>query len=159
MNAVVYARAGALGFVAGLRSMTPLACLAFAARHGRSARLSLARRHWPRWLTDRRVATLLEISAAGELVMDKMPSVPPRIERGPLIGRAVLGGLAGGIVAGSSRASVPVGTMLGAIGAVAGSYGGYYARSGIKTATGLPDLPVALGEDTVAIVLGIATTG
>jgi uncharacterized membrane protein len=46
--------------------------------------------------------------------------------------------------------------MLGAIGAVAGSYGGYYARSGIETATGLPDLPVALGEDTVALTLGLA---
>jgi uncharacterized membrane protein len=157
MDMIVYARAGALGFVAGLRSMTPLACLAFVARHGHRTRGPLLRRHWPRWLTDRRVGRLLDLSAAGELVMDKMPVVPPRIERGPLIGRAVLGGLAGGIVAGSSRASVPVGALLGAAGAVAGSYGGYYARAGIKQATGLPDLPVALGEDAIALTLGLAT--
>jgi uncharacterized membrane protein len=154
---IVYARAGALGFVAGLRSMTPLACLAFVARHGHRTRLSRSRRHWPRWLTDRRVATLLELSAAGELVMEKMPFIPPRIERGPLTGRAVLGGLAGGIVAGSSRASVPAGALLGAAGAIAGSYGGYYARAGIKQATRLPDLPVALGEDTIALTLGLAS--
>jgi uncharacterized membrane protein len=103
------------------------------------------------------VATLIELSAAAELVSDKLPIVPPRIETSPLIGRMVFGSLAGGIVAGSDRGSVPVGALLGAVGAVAGSYGGYYARAEIKQATGLPDLPVAICEDAVALALGLAT--
>jgi uncharacterized membrane protein len=53
----------------------------------------------------------------------------------------------------ASSGSFPLigGALLGAIGAVAGSYLGYFARSRITGKFGLPDLPVALVEDVICI--------
>ena len=42
--------------------------------------------------------------------------------------------------------------MLGAVGAVAGSYLGYFVRSRLTGNFGLPDLPVALVEDVICII-------
>jgi len=44
------------------------------------------------------------------------------------------------------------GIVAGAIGAVVGTYGGYFARTGAVKATHLPDFVVALAEDAVAIL-------
>ena len=44
----------------------------------------------------------------------------------------------------------------GMIGAVLGTIGGYAARTGLVAANGGRDRPVALGEDVVAVIAGVA---
>ena len=53
-----------------------------------------------------------------------------------LIGRLTLGGLVGAIIATALRRPILGGIALGALGAVAGTYGGFYARRGLTHGTG-----------------------
>src|SRR5438046_3163978 len=63
----------------------------------------------------------------GELVADKLPKTPSRTEPGPFIGRIMTGGLSGaGLAAGAGR-SLVAGIIVGALGGVAGTLGGYRA--------------------------------
>jgi uncharacterized membrane protein len=153
-TANVIGRAALFGVVAGLRSQTPGALLAL------SWDQAPRRAGWPRWPVLRaswgRVA--LVASGAGELVGDKLPQTPSRLQPAPLGGRIAFGTLAGAALAsGGSRNRLVLGGAVGALGAVAGSYGGYYARTSIGTRTGLPDQLVALSGDALAIGLGLVT--
>jgi uncharacterized membrane protein len=143
--------AGLLGVVAGLRSQLPGAVLA--------AR-GLEPTHGPLKLlgTDvgRRAAYL---AAVGELVADKLPATPSRVEGGALVGRVVSGALAGATLASATgarggRLVLPV--LAGGAGAWAGSWGGYLARRAAVERTGLPDPVVAIGEDLLAGGLALA---
>jgi uncharacterized membrane protein len=95
--------------------------------------------------------SLLQIAAVGEMVADKLPLVPNRIEPGPLLGRAFLGGIAGGILAHQYGESGPLGAIFGAAAAVLSAYAGFHGRRALTHSTGLPDAAVALCEDVVAI--------
>lgn len=97
--------------------------------------------------------TLLHAAAAGELVADKLSGIPGRIEPGPLVGRILIGAIAGGVFAQRVSRQPAMGALLGAAGAVAGAFAGYHARRVITTSVGLPDLPVALAEDLLAITV------
>lgn len=147
----VMARAAVAGLVTGLRSQSVFAVLARAAGRGAFAANAGAPLGWLRSPVVRWLALL---SAAGELLVDKLPNTPSRIEPGPLAGRAVFGAVAGGMVTKDAGRGWLLGIPLGVIGAVAGSYGGYLARKRAVAATGLPDPVVAAAEDAIAIGLG-----
>ena len=137
----------ALGFIAGLRSMTPPALVAWATAFG--------------WLAlDATPLAFLETGAAryvlgafmiGELIADKLPFTPSRTRAGPFAARIASGALAGAALLAGSDASLLQGAIAGALGAVAGTLGGYQARTGLVRRFRLPDLAVALAEDIVAV--------
>jgi uncharacterized membrane protein len=56
-----------------------------------------------------------------------------------------------GAAMGGPRDALTGGVIMGALGAVAGTLGGYEARSRLVRATGGKDLPIALLEDAVAV--------
>lgn len=152
--AKTYVRAAGLGIVAGMRSMMPFALLALAARRGTFARdagrpLSILR--------GRAVLPVAAFAAAGELVADKLPMTPSRIDPGPLSGRIVLGALAGAAICREARRSAIAGALLGGAGAAGGSFGGYHARKALGRATRLPDPLWAVAEDALAVSLGLLT--
>lgn len=140
--------AGLLGVVAGLRSQLPNAALAARGLGPTSGPLALLGSG-----AGRRAAYL---AAAGEIVADKLPATPTRVDRGPLIGRIVSGALAGAVFAasaGSRRGRLVAPALAGAAGAYAGTWGGYTARRRLVAATGLPDPVVAVAEDALAVGL------
>jgi uncharacterized membrane protein len=136
-----------LGIIAGLRSMTPLAAVAWGARLGwlHLDGTPLA------FLGSAAAAYLLTALMLAELVADKLPRTPSRTRPGPFIGRIVTGGLAGAALLGGTGGLLPLGAILGALGAVAGTLGGYKARTGLVRMLGVPDYVVALAEDAVAV--------
>ena len=144
-------RALLLGFATGLRSQMATAALALTHADAPSAA------RWAGWIPFRwslaRKAMLL--SAAGEIVGDKLPQVPSRITAGPLAGRMAFGAFAGAAVSSERKGFAPVLTsaVLGAVGAVAGSFAGHHARTWIVSASGLPDLPIAVVEDAIAATI------
>jgi uncharacterized membrane protein len=144
-----------LGAVAGLRSAMPVAALAWAdflaqRRHGaRAGRGKLAH---PLTLA---ISTL---AALGELAADKSALVPARIAALPLAGRAVSGAWSAGERARHADRSVVRGAALGAVGAVAASFGGYYLRREL-TRRGASRLGVALAEDALAVSLAALAVG
>ncbi len=130
-NVSPYVRAAGIGAVAGLRSFTaPAATLAT----GGSA-----------W------TGLVTALAAGECVADKLPFAPSRLQPPALLWRLVSGGSCGSALAGRADGSRMIGACAGALGALAAAYGGYGLRRYLTKGVGLPDAPVALFEDAIAV--------
>jgi uncharacterized membrane protein len=136
-----------LGAISGLRSMSGPASVARAARDGRlpldGTRLS--------FLASPRVAKLLTVFQAGEMVGDKLPATPSRTSLPPLLGRAGSGALVGAAVSEDGRSVA--GALLGAGTAVAAAFGGEQLRAAIGQTTGAPDALVALAEDAVVLTV------
>ena len=136
----------AIGMLSGLRALSPIAVVCwFALLH----RLPLT--GWPSFAGNKVTVGLFSLGAVGELISDKLPKTPSRLKQPGFSIRIVTGGLCGVILATAASFSLIGGALLGAIGAVAGSYLGYFARSRITGNFGLPDLPVALVEDIICI--------
>ncbi len=143
----------AIGFVAGLRSMTApaavswAACLGWINLHGSPLQ----------WMGSRIAVAIFSVAAVVELGADKLPKTPSRTAPGPLIGRIVLGGLSGASLAIAANGSWLTGALLGGIGAVIGAFAGYEIRRRLVRALGVKDTVVALAEDLVAIGLAYLT--
>jgi uncharacterized membrane protein len=105
------------------------------------------------------VAALLALAGAGELVVDKLPFLPPRTDPAPLLGRLVLGAVAGAVVCAEGRGSLPVGAGLGAAGAFAGSHAGYQFRRLLTQRLKIPALVAGLAEDALTVGLGRRLAG
>ncbi len=141
----LYLAALLLGVIAGLRALTPIAAVSWAASLGvlsligtPLALLGAAITPW--------IVTLIAI---GEIVNDKLPNTPSRKVPVQFGARLLTGGLAGGAVGLSMGAPLP-GVVLGVAGALLGTLGGAWARGRLAAAFGR-DLPAALVEDLVAI--------
>lgn len=137
-----------IGVVAGLRTMMAPAAISWAARLGwlplYGTPLAFLGFHWTPWI--------FTLAAIGELVNDKLPATPSRKVPPQFIARVVSGGLCGAAI-GATSGNLPVGLIAGALGAVAGTLGGAAARGALARAIGGKDLPIALLEDLVAIVV------
>jgi uncharacterized membrane protein len=136
----------AIGFFAGLRSLTPPAATAWAARLG--------------WLHLENPLSLIgslfsvvifTVLAVAELVADKLPQTPDRTDAIGLVARILTGAFTGACVASSAGGAVVLGGILGAAGGVAGAFGGYAARKRLVQAFQTKGLLIALLEDIVAI--------
>ena len=136
-----------LGFVNGLRTLTPVAVVCWGARlHW----YSLAHTSFS-FLAHPVSLIVFSILAVGELIGDKLPKTPSRITTLPLIGRIVFGAGCAAALAAVAGAALFTGILMGAAGAVVGAYSGFLLRRALTTRGRLPDLPVALVEDIVAI--------
>ena len=96
------------------------------------------------------------IFAAGELIADKLPMAPNRTAAGPLLGRALTGGVSGAVIFSAKKRSVLAGALIGAAFAVGAAYGAYELRKRVGKKLHLPDIAVALGEDAIVGTLGVA---
>jgi len=144
---MILALAFLLGAVAGLRSMTAPAVAAWAAHVG-----PLQLEGTPLALLASAPARYLLLAAMiGELVADKLPFTPNRTRAGPFVGRVISGAFSGGALAAGVGQSLVAGAVAGAFGAVAGTLGGFRARTALVRALGKPDYVVALVEDAVAV--------
>jgi uncharacterized membrane protein len=137
-----------LGVTAGLRAATPLAAVSIGAYLGW---INLSGT-WAGFLGTLVAAIILGILAITELVTDQLPNTPSR-KVPQQFGARVISGALCGLLVGLPSGSWIGGLVAGAIGAVIGTLGGYEARKRLVAATGGRDLPIALLEDAVAIVL------
>jgi uncharacterized membrane protein len=140
-----------IGFVGGLRSMTAPAVVAWSAHLGwinlASSPLAFMGSAW--------AVGIFTLGALVELVVDQLPSTPARTSAGPLVARIVVGLLTGACLGVAGGGSIWLGALLGAIGALAGAFGGYQARVRLVQALHVSDVIVAVPEDLIAIGLGL----
>ena len=134
-----------IGIVAGLRALTPLAVISWAAYTGA---LQL-QNTWLAFLGFAATAYITAALAVAELVGDKLPKTPSRKVPMQFGTRIVVGALCGAAL-GASGGAVVGGLFAGAVGAVVGTLGGAALRARLARAFG-NDLLVALIEDVVAI--------
>ncbi len=149
-------RAIQLGVVTGLRSQLPLALVAGAVQSSPAA-VPLPGPF--NWLNSRPLLDVARLSAAGEMVVDKLPVVPSRLAPGPLIFRLVVAGFAAGGLAVVARQPPVPAVILGIAGGAAGSIAGNRARGYLSSRAGLPDQIGAILEDLVAVGLGLNAVG
>lgn len=152
----LYIAALLIGIVAGLRAMTPLAVLSWAA----FAECLVVEGTWASFLASLIVAIVATVLAVGEIVNDKLPKTPSRKAPPAFAARVVLGGFYGavfGTLANGTSPGLIIGLLLGAVGAVIGTLGGAWARGKLATAFG-KDLPAALTEDAVTVAAALAIT-
>jgi uncharacterized membrane protein len=147
-STVVFALAFGIGIVAGLRSFTAPAAASVGA--------------WLKWFSLENsplhfmasgiTAAIFCVLAIGELIMDKLPSTPNRTSPGPLVARIVFGSLAGATLSVGGGQSLAVGAVLGAIGSLVGTFGGFQVRMRLMKV--MSGTVAALLEDAVAILAG-----
>jgi uncharacterized membrane protein len=139
-----------IGVVAGLRSLTAPAVVAWAAflgwidLHGT----------WASWMANIITAVVFTVLAVGELVNDKLPKTPARTAPPIFAARILAGGLAGAVLGAWPHWTFSA-LGAGVIGAVLGTLGGYQVRKRLAAVAGR-DLPIALLEDAVAVLGGFA---
>jgi uncharacterized membrane protein len=138
-----------IGAVAGLRTLTAPAVLAWAAK-----------RRWIR-MGNSPFATIISAKASkritdfavSELIADKLPFTPSRLKPGPFAARIVSGAVCGAVIYGVVEQPLQEGAVLGGLGAIAGAFAGYHMRR--RLSRDLPDLGIAVLEDTFAIGAGV----
>ena len=145
---MIYVLAVLIGVAAGLRAVTPIAALSWGA--------------WLGWIDlsatpfgfmgNIIAVIILSLLAIAELVSDQLPNTPSRKVPVQFGTRIVLGAAAGALLMVDSWI---IGAVLGAIGAVLGTLGGAAIRARLARSFGR-DLPAALIEDVVAVVLAFA---
>ena len=146
-------RAALMGFVAGLRSQVPLASLARAVAQGE---ITAPSGPLGKTLRSKRGRQILLAASIGEAIVDKTPLASSRLKRSALLGRLGAGAIAAATLAQTQGTPVAGAAIRGAAGAGIGSVIGYLFRVVGVRVTGLPDLFIALAEDTIAV--GLART-
>ena len=141
------AAAFGIGVVAGLRSLLAPAALSWTTHKNRS----LARAFPLAGLVSGPASKKMVKLAAGELLADKLPFTPNRISPGPLAARIVSGAACGAAITYLNQESPAEGAILGCAGALAGAFGGYYARRSLSRNRNA--LAVAVVEDAIAVAL------
>jgi len=135
-----------IGVLAGLRSLTPPAATAWAAHLGW---LKLPR--LLSWIGTTPAVVIFTVLALLELASDKRPTAPRRTAPTPLIARILMGAFAGTCLATAGAQGAVLGVLLGGVGAVVGTFGGYQARTRLVKALGTPDFVIAVLEDLLTI--------
>ena len=140
-----------IGIIAGLRSLTAPAVVAWAAH-----------RNWLNlhdtplsFMGSTAAVVIFTLLAVAELVADQLPSTPSRLKPPGLIARIILGALSGAGIAAAGGQSLALGAALGVAGGIVGAFAGYGVRTGLVKALKAPDLVIALLEDAAAIAGGL----
>ncbi len=107
------------------------------------------------FMSSRWAVALFTVAALGEYIADLLPATPKRTGAFPLVARMVVGLLTGASVAIAGGFLLWVGLLGGAMGSIAGTFGGYRARVGLVRALHVPDAAIAIPEDVVALGLGL----
>jgi uncharacterized membrane protein len=140
-----------IGIVAGMRSMTAPALVAWAAHlgwiHLQNSFFTFMGSTW--------AVVILSILAIAELVADKLPKTPPRTAPVGLAARIATGALSGACAAISGLTVLWIGVAVGIVGAILGAFAGYNARTALVQKFHVPDFAIAVPEDVIAIALGL----
>ena len=149
MNHILLLAVG-IGIVAGLRSLTAPAFVAWAAHLG-----WLNLQGTPVSFMGSTVAVwIFTVLAIVELIADVLPKTPARTAPVGLIARIILGGLSGLCIYAAAVARPPImGIVWGVVGALIGTYGGYHIRRALVNGLKVKDILIAIPEDIVAFVL------
>ena len=144
-----------MGFatLAGMRSMSAPAFLShYLSRQPHAGLAGSSLRFMQKPFT----ASVLKLMAAGEMVADKLPTMPDRVAPPVLLGRLLSGSLVGAAWYKSRHGSALSGGLLGGLVAVAATFVSYALRTGISEQSEIPVALVGVGEDALVVAGGAA---
>lgn len=140
-----------LGTVTGLRTFTPLAVLCWFAYTG-ALQLQYG---WDQWTGYLPIAILATIVAIIEVFADKQPWMLDRIILPSVAFKVVLGAFVGAVMADGLNGPILEGIILGVLGVLVGTYGGYFVRKELVRRSRYGDWNIAIVEDAVAVLCAI----
>jgi uncharacterized membrane protein len=144
-----------LGFITGMRTMTPMAVLCWFAW----LKLLPLNGSWASWCATLPAVVIFTLLAAAEYVADKF-GMSPRPTRIPfLIVRFFFGGLVGAILASALNASGVEAGTLAVLGALVGAFAAYQLRRQLTRRIGCQTWHVTLTEDIFAVACAILCMG
>jgi len=138
-----------LGVATGMRTFTAMAVLCWFMW---LARLPVT--GFNAWTASVVSVLIFTVLALGEYYGDTLPRTPSRKSPLGLLARLIFGAGVGALVASSFIEPLAGGILLGVIGALIGTYGGYSARMYLAGRVGR-DFPVAVGESATAVLLSV----
>lgn len=143
----VFVLAVGIGIVAGLRSLTAPAVVAW------GAHLDWLNLHGSPlgFMSSITAVVIFSVLAVGELIADKLPMIPKRTAPAPLFARVVTGSLCGACLCAAAGKSLFTGAVLGGTGGVIGAFLGYEVRRRLVNSLHINDFGVAMCEDLLAI--------
>jgi uncharacterized membrane protein len=144
-----------LGFITGMRTMTPMAVLGWFAW----LRLLPLDGSWAWWAGKLPVVITFTLLAVIEYAADKYGKLPRRTRPWVLVIRVFFGGLVGAIVASALNASGIEGVILGVLGALVGAFSAYQLRYQLTHRLGCKTWHITLSEDVFAISCTIFCLG
>lgn len=97
------------------------------------------------------VATLLKALAAGELIADKLPFIPPRTALPSLLVRTASGAFVGAILSIAHNDHPAIGAAIGGASAALATYAGYFLRTRLTSTLPVPDALAGALEDTLVV--------
>ncbi|QRM56738.1 DUF4126 domain-containing protein [Sinorhizobium sp. BG8] len=109
---------------------------------------------WAAFLAFRFTPYIFGLLAIVEFITDQLPSTPSRKVPQQFGARLFSGAFCGAVI-GTAGGTLFGGLVAGIVGAVIGTLGGYEARKRLVAAIGGKDLPIALLEDAVAVLLAL----
>jgi uncharacterized membrane protein len=146
-----YVQAVGAGTISGMRSMSaPTIVATYVSQHAPARQDDSALRHL---LTSPPGLAVLHTLALGEMVSDKLPFMPARTATLPLLGRGVLGGLAGASLFIAHCKPPIIGGIVGGTAAIASTYASYHLRRILSEKAHVPDIATGLMEDGIIIGL------
>ena len=145
----VFALALGIGIVAGLRSLTAPAVVAWGAHLGwlNLDASSVA------FMGSTTAVAILSLLAISELIADKLPMIPRRTAPVPLIARVATGSFCGACLCAAVGKLLFAGALLGGVGGIIGAFLGYGIRRRLDLH--VKDFVVAICEDAIAIGLAL----
>ncbi|HEY1912007.1 MAG TPA: DUF4126 family protein [Vicinamibacterales bacterium] len=148
---LVLALAFGIGLVAGLRTFTAPAVVAWAAHldwlHLSGSQMAFMGSTW--------AVAIFSLGVVVETVVDQLPSTAARTTAPQLAGRIIAGSLTGACLGIAGGATAWLALVMGAIGSMVGAFAGHRARVGLVRALRVPDFAIAVPEDLIAIGLGL----
>lgn len=142
-----------LGAISGMRSMS---ALALTSRYLSRSPDRKVKMRFLNVLNEPRTADILTLLAIGELIADKLPIVPDRVEKPALFGRGLTAGIAGAALYDSAGRSAAVGGIIARSAALLSTFFSYKARMVAAEKTHFPDPLVGVLEDMVVYLAGVS---
>lgn len=145
-----YVYAASLGFLAGMRSMTPPALVSTYLSSRQNAPLDGL---LGSIIGSRNVASVFQLLAVGEMMADKFPNVPNRTFFPALLGRSGTAALTGAALSEASGEEPINGAVASAVAAIAATYITFYLRLTVQKV--LPTPIAGLLEDVLLLGAGL----
>lgn len=147
-----FLRIAGMGLITGARSLSGLAMVSDKLGQPKSRLVFFRNPKFPGTIR------VLKVLAIAEMAGDKFPFAPNRTDLGPLLGRAVAGGLVGALMfrefGKGGRSGYWLGAATGSLGAVAGAYAAYGLRHWAGGKRFVPDFLLGLLEDAAVTRFG-----
>lgn len=144
-----------LGTLAGMRTLSAPVIATHILSNNPSKRLQKSPL---RFMQSTTVAAVLKVLSVTELIADKLPSTPNRIEPAGVAGRCLSGALAGASIYKAVGGKSLTGALIGGATAIAATYGSYYLRKNVVKANHIADPLIGAAEDALVIGAGFGLT-